>query len=369
MTLHDDAVRAALNGESPVDIRRTDRILDQDAGPQDRLAELHGRVYTLDQLSALPPVEYLVPGVLPRRGLGFLYGASGHGKSFVAADIGLSLTSGIAYAGRPTAQVDVLYVPAEGASGFRKRVGAWTLHNPHGDPGDRFKVLPESINLGNPNGVDAGYIADIARFHGSQVVIFDTLARSMTGYDENNAKDMGVFIANAERVARAIDGLVIAVHHTGKDTTKGMRGSSAAFGGADVVIECSRTENEVVLKNPKMKDEAEFAPLRFLLVPKGPSLALEFQDGLYVPPVQRELVGQVLRLVRRLDDGTGVPGTVLKDAYMEATGRGKSDYYEVKAEAVNRALLRNMGSDNQPRFTLTDTGDGWLETHETPQSQ
>lgn len=324
--------------------------------PESRLAKLRGRVLTIDDLAKLPPVEYLVPGVLPRRGLGFLYGPSGHGKSFVALDIGLSLASGIAFAGKPTIRTNVLYVVAEGVSGLAKRIDGWRAHNPHGDPADRFKVLPEAINLADPNGVDAGNISAIAEEHRAGVVMFDTMARSMTGYDENSARDIGVFIANAELVARAVDGLVLPVHHTGKDQARGMRGSSAAFGGADVVIECSRTENEVTLKCTKMKDAEEFDPLRFLMVPKGGSLALEFQDGLYVPAASNDRIASVLRIIFEGDDGTGVPNKVIEDEYQSTTGRGRSDYFKVKKQAVERGTVHNRGTDSRPRFSLTKAG-------------
>lgn len=331
--------------------------LDRDEADPGRLELLRSRVYTLDQLTTLPPVSWLVPGMLPARGLGFLYGASGHGKSFVAVDLGLSLASGIPYAGRPVARrYRVLYVLAEGSAGFYKRTAAWRLHNPHGDPGDRFLTLPEPVNLGDPNGVDSGYLAEIAAEHLADLVIVDTLARAMTGADENSARDMGVFVANAEAVARRIGGLLLPVHHTGKDETKGMRGSSAAFGGADVVIGCTKSNDEVVLRNTKMKDDAEFDPVRFVMKPAGESVALEYQDGLYLPPVKSEVLLELVRLIHDRDDGTGVPGGVVEDAYAERTGRGRSDYFATKKQAMARGLIRNMGPDSRPRFTVTPAG-------------
>lgn len=363
MTLYNDEDIAweVLNGGRPLANEPGEEYYRQapDDGvidPDSRFARLRARVFTLDDLAALPPVEYLVPGVLPRRGLGFLYGPSGHGKSFVALDMGLSIASGIAYAGRPTRRARVLYVVAEGVSGLNRRADAWRIHNPHGDPGDRFKVLPEAINLADPNGVDAGNIAAIAEENRSEMIIFDTMARAMTGFDENSARDVGVFIANAELVARSVDGLVLPVHHTGKDQTKGMRGSSAAFGGADVVIECSRNENEVTLKNTKMKDSEEFDPLRFLMVRKGESIALEFQDGLYVPPVNNDQLTAVLRIIFDRDDGTGVPNKIVEDEYQSTTGRGRSDYFKVKKQAFERATVHNRGTDARPRFSLTKAG-------------
>jgi hypothetical protein len=357
----DDVAWSTVYGGRPIPNRPDDDYYREPADegiidPESRFARLRSRVFTLTELANLPPVEYLIPGVLPHRGLGFLYGPSGHGKSFVALDMGLSIASGIAYAGRPTRRANVLYLVAEGASGLKKRTDAWAVHNPHGDPGDRFKVLPEAINLADPNGVDTGYIAAIAEENKSEVVIVDTMARAMTGFDENSARDIGVFIGNSELLARAIDGLVLPVHHTGKDVTRGMRGNSAAFGGAEVVIECMRDANEVTLKNPKMKDDEEFSPLRFTMVKKGVSIALEYQDGLYVPPAKSEVIEELLRVIHRLDDGTGVPGGVVQEGYQSTTGRGRSDFYDTKRQAIERGLVRNLGSPKMPRFALTSSG-------------
>lgn len=326
------------------------------AEPGGRFASLRSRVLTIAELAALPPVEYLVPGVLPQRGLGFLYGPSGHGKSFVALDMGLSIAAGVAYAGRPTIKAHVLYVVAEGTSGVSKRIDAWMAHNPHGDPGDRFRVLPEAVNLADPNGVDTGALAAICGEFGCQLVVIDTMARAMTGFDENSARDIGVFVANAELVAKAIDGLVLPVHHTGKDITKGMRGNSAAFGGADVVIECTRVGQEVTLRCPKLKDDEEFRPLQFVMTPKSGSLALEYQDGLYVPPANIDQVAAVLRVIFEHDDGTGVPGKLVEDTYQSTTGRGRSDYHKAKKRALELATVRNVGSVARPRFSLTSAG-------------
>lgn len=326
------------------------------AEPESRVDRLRRRVLTIDQLATLPPLEYLVPGVLPRRGLGFLYGPSGHGKSFVALDMGLSVAAGIAYAGRPVIRADVLYVVAEGTSGVSKRIDAWRAHNPHADLGARFRVLPEAVNLADPNGVDTGALAAICEEFGSRLVIVDTMARAMTGFDENSARDMGVFVANAELVAKAIDGLVLPVHHTGKDVTKGMRGNTAAYGGADVVIECTRVGQELTLKCPKLKDDDEFPSMRFLLTAKAGSLALEYQDGLYVPAANSDQIAAVLRVIFEHDDGTGVPGKLVEDTYQSTTGRGRSDYHKAKKRALELATVRNVGSVARPRFSLTSAG-------------
>ena len=44
----------------------------------------------------------------------------------------------------------------------------------------------------------------------------DTLARHAVGVEENSAKEMGVWIANVEALAREFGCTVLLVHHIGK---------------------------------------------------------------------------------------------------------------------------------------------------------
>jgi hypothetical protein len=79
-------------------------------------------------------------------------------------------------------------------------------------------------------------------------VCIDTLNQSAPGSDENSNVDMSLIISKAKEISTAINGLVLLVHHTGKDATKGLRGHSSLNAALDVAIE---VQNETV-KNPKM---------------------------------------------------------------------------------------------------------------------
>ena len=68
-------------------------------------------------------------------------------------------------------------------------------------------------------------------------VIIDTLARAMAGMEENSAKDMGAAIAGMETISSALDCAVTVIHHSGKDTSRGERGSNSLRGAAEASIE------------------------------------------------------------------------------------------------------------------------------------
>ena len=80
--------------------------------------------------------SYLVKGWLARGAVSMLYGPSNTGKSFLALDIAHHVAKGAPWGGRRVRQGNVLYVAAEGGSGFNNRVAAltdpafWVLNRP-----------------------------------------------------------------------------------------------------------------------------------------------------------------------------------------------------------------------------------------------
>jgi len=77
-----------------------------------------------------------------------------------------------------------------------------------------------------------------AREFGSiSLVVVDTLARVMSGGDENTTVDMSQFVGHCDDLRVATKSHVMVVHHSGKDTSKGARGSSALRAATDTEIE------------------------------------------------------------------------------------------------------------------------------------
>nr|MBP9064269.1 AAA family ATPase [Aquabacterium sp.] len=72
--------------------------------------------------------------------------------------------------------------------------------------------------------------------------------------DENSSKDMGELLQAAKRFQATTGGLVVLVHHTGKDATKGLRGHSSLFAALDAVIEVTRDGDRRRWSVAKSKD-------------------------------------------------------------------------------------------------------------------
>ena len=103
------------------------------------------------------------------------------------------------------------------------------------------------------------------------VLCLDTLNRAAPGMDENDSKSMGEVITAAKAIQAELGGLVLLVHHTGKDATKGMRGHSSLHAALDAAIEVCRDGDRREWKMHKSKDgeDGEAHPFRLDVVELG----------------------------------------------------------------------------------------------------
>jgi RecA-family ATPase len=79
-------------------------------------------------------------------------------------------------------------------------------------------------------------LAESACGEKATLIVIDTFARSIPGGNENDAQDVGRAVNAADRIRTATGACVGFIHHAGKDTSKGARGSSALRAAADTEI-------------------------------------------------------------------------------------------------------------------------------------
>ena len=218
------------------------------------------KLLTGNDLRALPPVKWRLKGILPYEGLAAMYGPSASGKSFLGFDAGVAISEGANWFGIRTTKSTVVYVALEGESGFKNRVAAWELENRRSLPVDMFMVM-DPFHITKTEDVD-GLAA--ATPHGS-VVIVDTLNRAAPTSDENSSKEMGEILESCKRLQSLIGGLVLLIHHTGKDATRGARGHSSFFAALDGAIEVQRLNEIRSWSIAKAKDGQDGKSLPFEL--------------------------------------------------------------------------------------------------------
>lgn len=203
-------------------------------------------------LRALPPLAWRVRGVLPAQGLAALYGPSASGKSFLALDMAAAIAEGSDWFGHRVTPAPVVYVALEGEGGFRLRCAAWEHANARPLP-DGLRLVLQPFKLTAPQDV-----ADLAAVVPAGAVVFlDTLNRAAPLADENSSRDMGELLEAAKRLHALTDGLVVLVHHTGKDATRGLRGHSSLFAALDAAVEVSRDGDRREWRVAKSKDDSD----------------------------------------------------------------------------------------------------------------
>ena len=224
-------------------------------------------ILTYDEIALGRRVEWLVKGVFPKKSFGVIYGKPGQGKTFVALDFALCVAHGMQWHDLDVVQGSVLYIAGEGLGGLGKRLRAWTSQNAPNEPTPPFYAITANVNMRDTNDVN-DLILSIDSLHQQfEMIIIDTVARSLTGGDENSSTDMGLFVAACDAVKDHTGSAVIGVHHSGKDDEKGMRGSSALLGAVDTVLHISQDEEEsVVLTMEKQKDAEAIKDMKFNMV-------------------------------------------------------------------------------------------------------
>lgn len=216
--------------------------------------------FLTDMTTATAP-DGLVRKLLGTESLAVVYGEPGSGKTFMATDMALHVAMGRNWLGRPVKCGAVLYVAAEGSAGLVNRLIAFKKEHDV-DDGVPFAVVPATVNLG-PGGSDASRVIAAAGELADAVdkpvvlVVIDTLARAMGAGDENAAKDMGAFVGACDQIRTAIGCTVLVVHHQGKSSAAGMRGSTALLGAADTVIHVEKRANGRAARVEKQKDGEE----------------------------------------------------------------------------------------------------------------
>ena len=200
--------------------------------------------------------SWLIKNVLPNATLGVIYGASGSGKSFFALDLLGALAQGNAWNGNKTPKKKpVAWVAAEGQEDMRKRATAYRIRQGVQPSDIDMKFIAEAPNFLEKMDVEAVIKQLLA--HGPKgtfaVIVIDTLAQVMPGGNENSGEDMGRVLAYCRAITRATGAMVILVHHSGKDESRGARGWSGLRAACDFELEIIRSDEDRVATITKLK--------------------------------------------------------------------------------------------------------------------
>jgi hypothetical protein len=159
----------------------------------------------------------------------------------------------------------------ERAALYRRRFDAYQQR-------DGYKSLPiavvgKVIDLLNPKCVDiiVATVREAERHMGCAVglIAFDSYSKGIAagGGDEDKARDQNRVAANMRRIQEQFDVHIATVGHTGKDESRGERGSNARLGDIDVLIQITGDGSTKTAKVTEANDQLERVIAQFRLEP------------------------------------------------------------------------------------------------------
>lgn len=211
------------------------------------------------------PPGWIIKHLLPRQELIVIYGESGAGKSFAVLDMLVHIAEERDWRGlKVTKGLNVGYIAAEGAAGFRLRLDAAAKH---------FDARLErlAVMAGAPNFMEREDIITLGKsmiaYGRLDVLVVDTLAQVTAGANENAGEDMGRVISHCKTLHAVTGATIVLIHHSGKDASRGARGWSGIKGALDAELEVTRSGDDRCITVSKLKDgKGEGAQYGFKLI-------------------------------------------------------------------------------------------------------
>ena len=225
-------------------------------------------IVTGADIAAMPRMEWLLKGRIPKKGLVALYAPPKSGKSVVACELAVAASLGEPFWGVPFGQrMTVLYIAAERSADIGDRLKATLQRRGVPYPDTLHVYSREAGPLQVDNAAHLLGLVQVAQHLKPDLIIFDTFARMTLGIEENSSGDMGEAVEKFNAVIRAAgpQAAGIIVHHAGKDKSKGLRGSTALLGAVDAVWAVSREGSKYSLELEAMNAGALPMPEHFTI--------------------------------------------------------------------------------------------------------
>lgn len=206
-------------------------------------------------LGAVPPQDWLIPGVVAADALHMVIGASGSNKTWLAMWMALCISQGIPWLTRPVRQARAMLVLLEGSVRDRRRrleqlaLGLGTTFTALGS---ELRVYPGELRLDDPASFAA--LAATVKATRCRFVVIDNLTEARDDVDENSSAALGAALRPLAQFAHSEEIAILLLHH---DNAKGgVRGSSAIVQHADVVFKLRKRSpaNNALIRIACIKD-------------------------------------------------------------------------------------------------------------------
>lgn len=265
----DDEMKAMIEARSndPLPEPKKDQA-GQEGKPEakPRIAKL----YSCSDYCQAPKLEWALKGLLPARGVGQIFGAPSSLKSFFAISMLMAIADKDVefFYGHRVRHKPVVYIVLEGEEGFILRLMAYKKYmqkiKPDWDFPQEFHLIKGAMEIDGTEDkipIDLGTQETVSILSNTlpkgAIVCFDTQSAATSSLDEN--QELGIMIEAMKAIARAINGFLLTIHHTGWGDSKRARGDSKQFGAWDFSLIVAKENDDGLYswKSNKVKDGKE----------------------------------------------------------------------------------------------------------------
>lgn len=316
----------------------------------------------------LTPIQWVIEDCIEDNALAEIFGPSTSGKSFVAISMAHAIATGIDWFGHSVTRGAVFYLAGEGQSGLRQRFLAQAEDT--GNPLDAGYIFLSDCAVSLFNEESAKKVTDDVKLLSEKngvvpkLVVIDTLARSFGDGNENETKDMNVFIDNLDKYIRIPFGCtVLVIHHSGHVQGRA-RGSSVLKAAVEAEFEVAREESTgvIMLKNHKQKNAEAMSDKMFRLVSHdfGIIAGKPVKTAVLKPADEADLLsktyGKFKVPLNTILESFAVSALSINQA-KQSTGLAHETTKEAIEECVRNGFLV---ADSSKKYSLTEKGKNLL---------
>lgn len=205
------------------------------------------------------PIEWIIEGYIPDKGIIWLAGEWSTCKSFIAFHMCMHIAMGREWCGRYVRQVPVVFITGEGETGVGRRIAALYRH----------LDIPDEVTIENlliiPCSVMINEASELMKLHKTLqrfcdkagLIVLDTKSANMLGSD-SDAGNMNDWINAVRRLEQAYKCTILVIDHVGHMAKDRPRGASQQLGAADACYMVERNKHENLIKLRTEKDPKDF---------------------------------------------------------------------------------------------------------------
>lgn len=225
--------------------------------PELKTSESFERIFFDDAFVLDDEPDAIIDGLIPAGAIGFVYGPSYHGKSLVTALMAHCIATGAPFGDRDVTPGGVMILALEGHGGIKKRVEA--LRRTKGHPKAPIMFGKGSLDFGTGERAAKQILTECFAFrqrYGAlpRLIIIDTFSAAALSLETDKDVDINKILHVMRRIQLALnnEATIASIHHPGKTSERGMRGSYALLANSDFTV---KVENGTISVDKNRDDE------------------------------------------------------------------------------------------------------------------